>query len=84
MFVTILLPLIKPALIAGSIMAFMRSLSETGATLAVSKDIKTIPVVIVDMVTANNLGQAAFACTVLFIISLVFLFILKYNKLSKN
>lgn len=84
MFISILLPLIKPALIAGSIMAFLRSLSETGATLAVSKNIKTIPIVIVDMVKADNLDQAAFACTVLFIISLIFLFILKYNKLSKN
>src|SRR3989339_235684 len=83
MFVTILLPLIKPAIIAGSIMAFMRSLSETGATFAVSKNIKTIPIVIVDMVKTDNLSQAAFACTILFFISLVFLLILKYNKLSK-
>lgn len=84
MFVSILLPLIKPALIAGSIMAFMRSLSETGATLAVSNNIRTIPVLIVELVNKGSMGEAAFACTILFIISLIFLFVLKYNKLSSS
>lgn len=83
MFLSILLPLIKPAIIAGCIMAFMRSLSETGATLAVSKNINTIPILIVDLVNRNHLSEAAFACAILFVVSLVFLFILKYNKASK-
>lgn len=77
MFLTILLPQIKPALIAGAIMAFMRSLSETGATLAVTRNIKTVSVSIVDFFNAGQLAEAAFACTVLFIIAFIFLYILK-------
>lgn len=84
MFLSILLPQIKPALIAGSIMVFMRSLSETGATLAVSKDLKTIPVIIVDLVKSGNINQAAFVCAILFAATVIFLIALKYNKLSKN
>jgi len=80
MFTSILLPQIKPALIAGSIMVFMRSLSETGATLAVSKNIKTIPVYIVELVKTNELNQAAFVSAVLFMLAIVFLTLLKYNK----
>lgn len=83
MFVSILLPQIKPALIAGSIMVFMRSLSETGATLAVTKNIKTIPVYIVELVKADNLNQAAFVSVVLFALAIIFLTMLKYNKITK-
>lgn len=74
---TILLPQIKPAIVAGCIMAFMRSLSETGATMAVGNRIKTITVLIVDLFNTNNLREAAFACTVLFFIAFIFLVILK-------
>lgn len=76
-FTSILLPQIMPAIIAGCIMAFMRSLSETGATLAVSANIKTVTVLIVDLFNAGNFTVAAFACTVLFLIALIFLFFLK-------
>ncbi len=55
---SILFPLIFPAIIAGSIMAFMRSLSETGATLAVSHNIKTVSVLIVDLVKKGQLSEA--------------------------
>jgi ABC-type molybdate transport system permease subunit len=83
-FKTTLLPLIKPAVIAGFIMAFMRSLSETGATLAITSNIKTIPLFIVELVGKGEISQAAFACTILFIVSIIFLVILKYNKFSKD
>lgn len=82
MFTTVLLPQIKPAIIAGAIMAFMRSLSETGATLAVSKNIKTVSILIVDYFQANKLDEAAFACTLLFIIAFLFLLLLKSKRLS--
>jgi len=75
---TILLPMIKPAILAGLIMAFMRSLSETGATLAVSDKIQTVPILIVDLVKQGQFGQAAFISTLLFIIALVFLYVLKH------
>lgn len=81
----LLLPQIKPAIIAGCIMAFMRSISETGATLAVTRNLKTVTVLIVDLFTSGNLKEAAFACTLLFIIAFVFLLYLKKaNNRSLN
>lgn len=76
-FRSVLLPQIKPALISGAIMAFMRSISETGATLAVSKDLKTVSVLIVDLFNRDRLSEAALSCIVLFAFSLSFLFLLK-------
>ena len=81
---TILFPLVIPAIIAGSIMAFMRSLSETGATLAVSSQIQTVPVLIVNLVQDAKFGQAAFISTLLFAVALLFLLILKYFTYRKN
>ena len=49
-FRTIILPLTKYSLFAGTIMMFARSVDETGATLAVVKDLKTVPVLLVDWV----------------------------------
>ena len=50
-FRTIILPLTKYSLFAGTIMMFARSVDETGATLAVATRIKTIPVLLVGWVT---------------------------------
>jgi len=44
------IPLSKYALLAGAIMAFTRSVDETGATLAVAKRLTTAPVLMVDWV----------------------------------
>jgi len=77
---SILFPLILPAIIAGSIMAFMRSLSETGATLAVSHNVKTVSVLIVDLVQNGQISEAGFICFILFIITFVFLIMLKKTK----
>jgi len=76
-FRTITLPLITPSIMAGAIMAFMRSLSETGATLAASKTFKTIPVLIVDLVNINKYGDAAFASAVLLVVSFFAIFLLR-------
>jgi thiamine transport system permease protein len=48
-FRTIILPLTKYSILSGAIMVFTRSISETGATLAVTT-LRTAPVVIVDWV----------------------------------
>jgi thiamine transport system permease protein len=45
------IPLSKYALVAGAIMAFTRSIDETGATLAVAKKLTTAPVLMVNWVT---------------------------------
>lgn len=84
MFFSILLPQIKPAIITGAILAFMRSLSETGATLAVTKNIKTVSVLIVDLFRADRFDEAAFACVILFAVALAFLFLLKRNQKSHH
>lgn len=81
---SILFPLILPAIIAGSIMAFMRSLSETGATLAVSHNIKTVSVLIVDLAENGRLAEAGFLCLTLFAIAFVFLIVLKGTKEKYN
>ena len=44
------IPLSKYSLLAGAIMAFTRSVDETGATLAVAKKLTTAPVLMVDWV----------------------------------
>ncbi len=49
-FRTIVLPLIKYSIFSGAIMVFTRSVSETGATLAVTTTLKTVPVVLVNWV----------------------------------
>lgn len=82
-FRTVILPQIRPALITGAVMAFMRSLSETGATLAVSKDIKTVSVLIVELFRQDRIAEAALACLVLFAFSLTFLVILKRTAVHK-
>jgi thiamine transport system permease protein len=46
-FRTIILPLIKYSIFSGAIMVFTRSVSETGATLAVATTLKTVPVTLV-------------------------------------
>jgi len=76
-FRTITLPLIMPSILAGAVMAFMRSLSETGATLAVSKTFKTIPVLIVGFVSASKYGDAAFASALLLGVSFIAAFLLR-------
>ena len=49
-FRTIILPLTKYSILSGAIMVFTRSISETGATLAVASSLRTAPVVLVDWV----------------------------------
>ena len=49
-FRRLIMPLSKYALLAGAIMAFTRSVDETGATLAVAKKLTTAPVLMVDWV----------------------------------
>jgi len=49
-FRTIILPLTKYSILSGAIMVFTRSVSETGATLAVATNLQTAPVVLVNWV----------------------------------
>ena len=54
-FRRVLLPAIRPAILAGAIMAFTRSLGETGATQAVAgTGLETIPLLIVNIITSRT------------------------------
>jgi thiamine transport system permease protein len=55
-FRTIILPLTKYSILSGAILVFTRSVSETGATLAVATTLKTVPVVLVNWIRPP-LGQ---------------------------
>jgi thiamine transport system permease protein len=58
-FRTIVLPLTKYSIFSGAVLVFTRSVSETGATLAVSSTLKTVPVVLVNWIRPPLLQQAA-------------------------
>ncbi|MFW9823093.1 MAG: ABC transporter permease [Candidatus Thorarchaeota archaeon] len=68
-FRRITLPNIKQGIIAGCIMVFTRSLGETGATIVVMGNIRTVPVLIVDWVETNAFPSAVFASVIVIIFS---------------
>lgn len=76
-FRKITLPNIKQGIIAGCIMTFTRSLGETGATIVVMGNIRTVPVLIVDWVEANAYASAIFASVIVIIFSAFLIFILR-------
>jgi len=76
-FKTIVLPLTRYSLFAGAIMVFTRSVSETGATLAVT-ELRTVPVLLVDWVRgtvpASSL-EIGLGCGILVVFSFIILMI---------
>jgi thiamine transport system permease protein len=78
-FRTIVLPLTKYSMLSGAIMVFTRSISETGATLAVTT-LRTAPVVIVSwvkqQVTATTL-EIGLGCGYLILLSFAILLALR-------
>jgi len=87
-FRRVLYPIIKSSILAGAIMAFTRSLGETGATQAVVESAQTAPVYIVNLIklqTASGYYTAGLACIVLIIVSFVFMLALRYitNRRSR-
>ncbi|MFX1390927.1 MAG: molybdate ABC transporter permease subunit, partial [Promethearchaeota archaeon] len=79
-FRKITLPNIKQGIIAGGIMVFTRSLGETGATIVVMGNIRTVPVLIVDWVEANAYASAIFASVIVIIFSAFLIFALRAIK----
>jgi ABC-type spermidine/putrescine transport system permease subunit II len=86
-FSTIVLPLTKYSILSGGIMAFTRSVSETGATVAVVTNLATTPVVIVDWVrgtvsaTPLEIGLGA---GLLVLVSFMILFLLRLVTKGKG
>jgi thiamine transport system permease protein len=86
-FRSIVLPLTKYSILSGAIIVFTRSVSETGATLAVSTHLQTAPVLIVNWVNALRgvsapiVGVSALtvglACGFLILFSFIILLVLR-------
>ncbi|MGD1060492.1 MAG: ABC transporter permease subunit [Methanomassiliicoccales archaeon] len=80
-FRRVLYPMIKSSILAGAIMAFTRSLGETGATLAVAPSINTAPVFIVNLISPKtgtpDYYTAALACILMIILSYVIMLSLR-------
>ncbi len=78
-FRTIILPLTKYSMFSGAVMVFTRSVSETGATLAVTS-LKTAPVVLVDWVKGKihvSLLEIGLGCGFLILFSFIILLALR-------
>lgn len=76
-FTKVLLPIIKSSVIAGGILAFTRSLGETGATLAINREITTVPVYIVKLIKSFHYSEAAICSIVLIVICFVFMLMVR-------
>ncbi|MBN2157469.1 MAG: ABC transporter permease subunit [Candidatus Lokiarchaeota archaeon] len=76
-FKTITFPLIREGLIAGGILAFTRSLGETGATMICAGLVETAPIVVVALRKQLQLPAASFLSLLLITISLILLIIVK-------
>ena len=72
-FRMISMPMVKESLLAGTVLAFTRSMGETGATLIVSGVYQTAPVVIVSWMKGLKIPTTAFLAFILILISLVLL-----------
>ena len=81
-FKTIVFPLTKYSMFVGAIMVFTRSVSETGATVAVVEKLKTAPVLLVDWVKGKGPVQATrldigLGCGFLILFSFIILLLLR-------
>ncbi len=86
-FKSIVLPLTKYSIFSGAIIVFTRSVSETGATLAVTSNLQTAPVLIVNWVNSIRgasetisgvtTSTVGLACGLLILFSFIILFALR-------
>ncbi len=93
-FRTIMLPLAKYSILSGAIMVFTRSISETGATLAVVTNLQTAPVVIVNWVktlqnpalvnTGITSSVVGLGCGILIVFSFIILLLLRFMTRGKG
>ena len=73
-FRKVLFPIIKSAVIAGGILAFTRSLGETGATTSISDTVNTVPIYITHLVEDGLYTEAAMCSIVLILICFIIMF----------
>lgn len=72
-FRKILFPMIKPSIIAGSILAFTRSFGETGATYSICRSVLTVPIFIVNLIGGGFRSEAAICSIAIILICLLML-----------
>lgn len=85
-FRKVLFPIVKSAVIAGGILAFTRSLGETGATTAISSSVNTVPVYITQLVQNQEYAEAAMCSILLILVCFVIIFGLRMitNRRSRR
>lgn len=83
-FRKVLLPIIKSSLLAGAILAFTRSLGETGATIAVHPGANTVPVYIVGLIRSDQFYMAAMSSIALIMVCFVLMFGLRHVTRSRG
>lgn len=76
-FRKILLPIVKSSVIAGGILAFTRSLGETGATVAISSSVSTVPIYITQLVQDHMYADAAMCSIVLIVICFILMMVVR-------
>lgn len=77
-FRTVTLPMMKEGIIAGAILAFTRSLGETGATIILSGLVETGPILIVGFRRQLELPAASLIAGILIAVALILLFSVKF------
>ena len=85
-FSKVLMPIIKSSIVAGAILAFTRSLGETGATIAISTSVSTVPVYIMDLIGKGQYSEAALCSIILIVICFIMMFIVRMitNRGARN
>ncbi len=84
-FRKVLIPTIKSSVIAGCILAFTRSIGETGATTSiVTGDLMTVPVYITNLVRAESYTEAAFCSIILIFICFALLMAVRFVTNKKR
>jgi ABC-type Fe3+ transport system, permease component len=83
-FRKVLLPIIQSSVIGGCILAFTRSLGETGATIAIDKTVTTVPVLIYNFMNNNEYYSAALSSIVLILICFVMMFLVRFVTKKKG
>ncbi|HEX2065895.1 MAG TPA: ABC transporter permease [Candidatus Thermoplasmatota archaeon] len=84
-FRTVVLPLLKPSLLAGGVLVFSRSVAEFGATIVVvSAVLRTAPIKIYAEAEAGNLELAAAYSVVLMLVSFSIYLVLRRRLLKDS
>jgi len=77
-FRKVLFPLTLPAIFSGAVLAFARSLGETGATIVVASVYTTAPIAVISWVSQFKFGPAAFLGSLLIIVASAIILLVEF------